>query len=234
MILYILWDAGGTLFDTYPSKVRAIQRAAAELGAQMSAEQILAWVKQSTHYGLEKIATEHEVALSNLETRYKSYYQRIGPEAQPPFPGVEKLCRYICEIGGANFIATHRGRESLTMLLEGHEMSRYFVACITKEDPYARKPDPASLAALLADYDLPRDEVLTIGDRALDIKAGHRAGLRTCFFGEHPPETATKADIVVASFETLCEGIVAENQRAGVEHPVPPEQRRCGTIRQSD
>ena len=148
MILYILWDAGGTLFDTYPSKVQAIQRAAAELGARASTEQILAWVKQSTHYGLEKIAREHGVELSALETRYKRYYARIGPEAQPPFPGVEKLCRYICEIGGANFIATHRGRESLTMLLEGHEMTHYFVACITKEAPYPRKPDPASLEAL--------------------------------------------------------------------------------------
>ena len=229
MILYILWDAGGTLFDTYPSKVQAIQRAAAELGARASTEQILAWVKQSTHYGLEKIAREHGVELSALETRYKRYYARIGPEAQPPFPGVEKLCRYICEIGGANFIATHRGRESLTMLLEGHEMTHYFVACITKEAPYPRKPDPASLEALLADYDLLRDAALTIGDRALDIQAGHKAGLRTCFFGEQPPETETEADIVVASFETLYERIVAENRRAGVKHPAPPEQRRCGT-----
>ncbi|MFP4393976.1 MAG: HAD hydrolase-like protein [Anaerolineales bacterium] len=228
MILYILWDAGGTLFDTYPSKVRAIQRAAADLGARASAEQILAWVKQSTHYGLEKIASEHGLELSDLEARYKHLYKRIGPEAQPPFPGVEKLCRYICEIGGANFIATHRGRESLTMLLEGHEMTHYFVTCITKEDPYPRKPDPASLDTLLADYDLPRDATLTIGDRALDIEAGHKAGLRTCFFGEQPPET--EADIVVASFETLYEHIVAENRRAGVEHPAPPEQRRCGII----
>lgn len=230
MILYILWDAGGTLFDTYPSKVQAIRRAAADLGAQIPADQILAWVKQSTHYGLEKIAAEHELSLAALETRYKHIYARIGPEEQPPFPGVEKLCRYICEIGGANFIATHRGRASLTMLLEGHEMSRYFVACITKEDPYPRKPDPASLEALLADYDLPRAKVLTIGDRALDIEAGDRAGLRTCFFGERPPEIETAADIVVASFETLYERIVAENRRAGVEHPAPPEQRRCGTI----
>ncbi len=234
MILYILWDAGGTLFDTYPSKVQAIHRAAADLGARVSSEQIMAWVKQSTHYGLEKIATEHEVALSDLEARYKRYYQRIGPEEQPPFPGVKKLCRYICEIGGANFIATHRERESLTMLLEGHEMTRYFVACITKEDPYPRKPDPTSLEALLADYDLPRDECLTIGDRALDIEAGHKTGLRTCFFGERPPEIETEADIVVASFETLYERIVAENRRAGVEHPAPPEQRHCGTTRRSD
>ncbi len=204
VIQYLIWDAGGTLFDTYPAVVEACRVALRGFGAEAPSEWVMALCKQTTSYGLRTLAETYRLNEDVFKQQFSQTYDDIEVEYQPPFPGVERVCDYICAIGGQNFIVTHRSRASLEALLEAHAMAHYFTDCIAKEDPYPRKPDPAAYNALIGRYNLDRDRCLAIGDRDIDIVAGQRAGIRTCFFGIEPHEAQT--DLAVTDFRRCTAG----------------------------
>jgi phosphoglycolate phosphatase-like HAD superfamily hydrolase len=209
MIKYLFWDAGGTLFDTYPAVVEACHAALDGFGKEAPSEWVMALCKQTISHGIRTLADTFSLDEETFQRHFRQSYEDIGEQYQPPFPGVKEVCRYICEIGGQNFIVTHRSRASLEALLEAHSMTCYFTASIAKEDPYPRKPDPASLEALIARYVLDRSQCLLIGDRDLDIVAGQRAGIRTCFFGTEPHDA--QPDLQITDYTALHLWLQAEN-----------------------
>ncbi len=209
MIQYIIWDAGGTLFDTYPAKTRAIQAALTALGSEAVYDEVFRLTRIATHHALETLAQQHDVDLETLRADYAARYRAVPPEEQPPFPGVKAICRYICHIGD-NFVVTHRAASSLNLLLRAHEMDMYFTDSLTKESPFPRKPDPASTEAILATYQLDRARTLAVGDRKIDVLAAKRAAIRVCFYGkDQDPEIP--ADIFVTDYVRLLQQIKAEN-----------------------
>ncbi len=184
MIRNVIWDAGGTLFDTYPAKVGAFRQALQDLGRTVATERILRLTLQSTAHAVQTLAAEVDVSADDFESRFREYYRAVPPEAQPPFQGVRAICEYISGTGGGNYIVTHRARASLEGLLQAHDMAHLFLDAYTKESPYPRKPDPTSLNAMLETHDLDRDFTLAVGDRRIDILAAQAAGLRSCYYGE--------------------------------------------------
>lgn len=197
----LIWDAGGTLFDTYPAVVEACRVALRGFGQDAPSEWVMALCRQTTSHGLRTLATTYRLNEDLFKQQFRQTYDDIDAQYQPPFPGVERICAAVCERGGRNFVVTHRSRASLEALLDAHAMARFFTDCIAKEDPYPRKPDPAAYNALIARYSLDRARCLTIGDRDIDIVAGQRAGIRTCFFGTEPCQA--QADLEVTDFEVL-------------------------------
>ena len=209
MIKYLIWDAGGTLFDTYPAVVEACHTVLDGFGKAAPSEWVLALCKRTTSYGIRMLANTFSLDEMTFQQNFKQSYADIEPQYQPPFPGVEDVCRYISEIGGQNFIVTHRSRASLQALLEAHGMACYFTDFIASEDPYPRKPDPAAIEALVARYALDRAQCLLVGDRDLDIVAGQRAGIRTCFFGSESHET--QPDLEIVDYAVLHRWLRSEN-----------------------
>lgn len=201
----IIWDAGGTLFDTYPAVTRAFAEALRGLGASAPDAHILQLARRSTQVAIRTLAQESGVDAAHLEAAFRRNYDAMPATAQPPFPGVVAICAALLERGGRNFIVTHRGRDSLLALLAAHAMTFYFADMLTREDPFPRKPDPAALEALITRHDLDRAATLLVGDRGLDLEAGRAAGVHTCLFvsdadadnGDSP------ADITITHFGEL-------------------------------
>lgn len=209
-IRYLIWDAGGTLFDTYPAVVEALALALREFKKNVALDVIWLLCRKSIGYALKILAEGHALDAAVLAQRYRQRYVAMDAQLQPPFPETVDICRYMCDIGGQNFIVTHRERSLLTKLLDTHKMTFYFTDCITKEDPYPRKPDPAAIMALLARYNLDPGLGMAIGDRELDVIAGQRAGLRTCLFGTESHKTPV--DLQVRDFAGLYAWLIAENR----------------------
>jgi phosphoglycolate phosphatase-like HAD superfamily hydrolase len=122
---------------------------------------------------------------------------------------VKQVCQYICSIGGKNVIVTHRGLKGTMELLEANHMTGYFAACLTRDDGFPRKPDPASFEAAMKRFHLRKEETLTVGDRELDILAGGAAGIASCFYG--PASQGLKADLVISSFDDLYQYLISNN-----------------------
>lgn len=213
MIRYIIWDAGGTLFDTYPSVVHAFLLTLDDLGVEETVSQD--WVdslaRTSIGHCAQVLAETFKLDSDVLYARFRDEYDQIPAEEQTLFPGVTELCEYILASGGMNFIATHRWRSSLIQLLETHQIRHYFEDFVTKDAGYPRKPDPTSLNVIIDRHNLARSSVLAIGDREIDILAGQAAGICTCYFGTEVDVAG--ADCKVTTLSQLLEILKQDEEK---------------------
>ncbi|MBN1284265.1 MAG: HAD-IA family hydrolase [Anaerolineae bacterium] len=205
MRVYLIWDADGTLFDTYPVLAGCLQQALEAMGKTESRDVIQQLAQVTMDHCYAVLAEKHDVDAEELRERARANYRQVPPAGQMPFPGVVDLCKRVCADGGQNFIVTHRDRDSLAALLETHGMAGLFAACITRDDEYPRKPDPAAFLALIERYSLPRESVWAVGDRDLDVLAGQAAGVKTCLFGgaDAAADVGVEPDCRAASYQAF-------------------------------
>ncbi len=210
MIRYLIWDADGTLFNTYPAIAKAMEIALEELGGRAPFERIDRLCKVSFSHCIATLSEEFGLDAERFNALFYERYGALPAEDQAPFPGAVALCDYVRSLGGDNFVLTHRGRTSLYRLLSTHGIGDYFPDCVAGDDGFPRKPDPAAFNALIERNDLPREQTLAIGDRELDLLAAHRAGVRACFFGSNPHEE--EAEFEVVDYVALLNQIGRENE----------------------
>jgi phosphoglycolate phosphatase-like HAD superfamily hydrolase len=183
VIRNILWDVDGTLFDTYPAITYAISRALNGLGQPAALNVIDGLARQSIDRCMATLAQRFRLDPGLLRGGYLAAYEALPLANQPPFPGVAEVCAWILGRGGLNVAVTHRGVASTQALLDAHGLAPLFAGVVSVEQGYPRKPDPAMVLAALRINGLDPAETVIIGDRALDIRAGRAAGVRTCLYG---------------------------------------------------
>lgn len=186
MIKNIIWDFDGTLFDTYPPIVKAMQAGLAIRGFEYSYDKIMGLCKVSMNHCTQVLSDETGIPYDEIDAAFDSLYAEIGLEEQKPFPGVKEILEKIHADGGKNIIITHRRAATMHQLLDMFQLSPYFSGYLTGDDGFPRKPDPAVFFAALQSFQLNPAETLGIGDRALDAQAGQGAGIQTAFYGVPP------------------------------------------------
>ncbi len=163
--------------------VRSFQAALRDLGAAAAYDEIMRLALISVDHCLITLSTAHALSSADLEERFAQHYQIVTPEDQPPFAGVKEVCAYIRAGGGLNLIVTHRHRAGLDRLLVAHHLTADFADIISHDDAFPRKPDPAAFVHLIEKHQLPRQTVLGLGDRDIDILAAQAAGIGAAVFG---------------------------------------------------
>ncbi len=199
---HIIWDLDGTLFDTYPPLIASFERALDELQIAVPRAELVDLLSDTLAACIEEISARHGLDSAVFEARVAYYQRQVTEREQPPFDGVICLCERFLKAGGQNLIFTHRSRESGLCLLDWYRVEGLFSEYLTAEDGYARKPDPAGFNALIARHKLPRERVLMVGDRTLDIEAGKRAGISTCLF-RGKPDPNWPPDFAITWFDEL-------------------------------
>lgn len=180
----VFWDFDGTLVDTYPGMVKAFGEALVACGVndfEIDSEDIYRAMRQhSLGTAYQRFTAEYQVDRDRLS---KIYEQLAAPllNETVAFPGVAELLATVVASGGRNFLLTHRNRRALDRLTTLH-LDQYFSGYVTKDDDYPRKPDPTSLLALCQQYSVDPPAAIMIGDRNLDVAAGHRARMAGALF----------------------------------------------------
>jgi HAD superfamily hydrolase (TIGR01549 family) len=201
MIRYIVWDFDGTLINTYPEIARTVNAALAVFDKTASLERITQLSSISLDFCITELSKEFAISKEALDKHFVVCYETVDLQKQRPFPHVIDVCKKVQELGGQNFIVTHRRKKSLHELLTLHNLHSYFTDIVAGDDGFPRKPDPSAMCYLLEKHQLPLDKVLVVGDRPLDILAGQSAGLKTCLFQSSFPDVCP--DLKISSFEKL-------------------------------
>jgi phosphoglycolate phosphatase-like HAD superfamily hydrolase len=214
MIKHLIWDLDGTLFDTYPALTDAFLAALADWGHTPEPEVVLGLLQVSMTHCITSLAEAYQLPQEALESGFQSHHARIPYHQQILMPGAQAACAYIRSLGGKNVIVTHRPRHSTMELLDVHGLNPLIDDCIAGDDEFPKKPDPASMLAIMSRNGIDPSEGLAVGDRELDIGAGQAAGLRTCLLGRL--DTVVKPDFQVDHLDEVLEIIQREN-RSGRE-----------------
>lgn len=198
-----LWDLDGTLLDTYPAMVAGFQRAVTNLGGTVDRQEVYTMMRQhSVGYAQTEIATRFGWDKAELKTGYQKYEPmlQVAPAA---FDGAKAVLQRVQEVGGHNYLMTHRD-QSAQRYLQRAGLATYFTDAVTAAQPFPRKPDPAALNYLLDKHHVDRTTAVMVGDRNLDIEAGHNAGIAGYLFDlDHLIDVTSQPEVQVASLTAL-------------------------------
>lgn len=198
----LIWDFDGTLFDTYPPLVSAIERALGDFNVSVPRAAIRQMLRGTLSGTIAKLVSAHELQADVFEARINSYHAQANVRENRPFPGAIQLLERILAAGGQNYLVTHRDLESLSAMLTWYRVDGLFADMITSDDDLPRKPDPTAFNAMIARHSLLRDQVLVVGDRDLDIQAGRAAHVHTCLY-DALPSPGVLPDFIIRTFAEL-------------------------------
>jgi phosphoglycolate phosphatase len=186
----IAFDWDGTLFDSTAIIARCIQAAVLDVGGQKPSDEAASYVigmglMQALAHAAPDVPEERYPLLSD---RYRHHYFAIQHEISL-FEGVLPMLAALKARGHLLAVATGKSRRGLDEALATATLAGTFDASRTA-DQTAGKPDPLMLRELMAEFDVPPERTLMIGDTTHDLQMALNAGCASVgvSYGAHEPE----------------------------------------------
>lgn len=202
-IRHLFWDFDGTLYDSYPQITHAFVQTLDALGQRglFSETELLAALKVSVYYAACQCAQRAGLEPSNVMDVFHRYHAQEA--AFPPYEGLESCLRTLHAAGIRHYLYTHRDWRAVAQLKQDG-LWPLFTDSVTRQDGFADKPAPDALLALMARNNALPNECAMVGDRDIDILAGHNAGMRGVLFDPGGFYPKLKAEWRVSSMAELC------------------------------
>ena len=172
---HIVWDMGGTLFDTYPSVDRTLQEVCQSRGCSVELAEVSKLTRVSIAAACAELARRCTIAVEVFTEAYADLKNRWRTVPPPVMPGAREVLAETKRRGGLNLVVTHRDRRSAQDLLCARKIAVDDLICAP--DGHPRKPDPAMHRLALDRYGLDPAHCLAVGDRVIDAVAASQAGM---------------------------------------------------------
>ena len=172
----IAFDWDGTLFDSTTIIARCIQAAVRDVGGKEPTFEAASYVigmglMQALAHAAPDVPQE---MYPRLGDRYRHHYFAIQHEISL-FEGVLPLLAALKGRGHVLTVATGKSRRGLDEALATSALAGVFDASRTA-DQTAGKPDPLMLRELMAEFDIPPERTLMVGDTTHDLQMALNAG----------------------------------------------------------
>ena len=208
----IVFDLDGTLVDTAPDLVRALNETLALEGLpRVKLETVRTMVGQGARVLIERAAARHGVSyqserLDELTETFVDFYRADIARDSKLFPGVEDALGSLAELGAKLAVCTNKRTELSQTLLQALSMTDWFAAIVGADAVAERKPHPDHYRAAVTRAGGTLRRSVMIGDTVADVAAARGAGapVAVVAFG-YCDEGAEKlgADVILRSFSEL-------------------------------
>lgn len=186
----IAFDWDGTLFDSTQIIVRCIQAAVKDVGGTVPTDEAASYVigmalMQALAHAAPDVPPEKYPELGN---RYRFHYLQHQDDLSL-FEGVLPMLADLRDAGHLLTVATGKSRRGLDEVLHSKDLKGVFDGSRTA-DQTAGKPHPLMLQELMAEFDVPPERVLMIGDTTHDLQMALNAGCPSVgvSYGAHEPD----------------------------------------------
>lgn len=214
----IAFDLDGTLVDTAPDLVRALNESVVPAGL---APVPLAAVRAMVGRGARALilrayeragapAPDAEEVEARLDVFLAAYRADIARHSRP-FEGVEAALDHLARRGARLSVCTNKPTRLAAPLLEALDLADRFERVIGPEDAPEKKPDPRHLIAAYGGAPAGPASVL-VGDSEPDVLAAKAAGAAAVVFSDgysEKPADALGADRLFKTYAEL-PGVLAE------------------------
>ncbi len=187
----IAFDWDGTLFDSTKIIVRCIQAAVVDVGGKLPSDEAAGYViglglMQALAHAAPDVPAEK---YPELGARYRHHYG-LHADDLALFDGVLPLLDALKKRGHLLAVATGKSRYGLDEALKNVELQGVFDGSRTADET-AGKPDPLMLHQLMAQFGVPPERVLMIGDTTHDLQMALNAACPSVgvSYGAHEPES---------------------------------------------
>ena len=212
MVLSFIWDMDGTLVDSYPSIVSAVQEVCSVRCIALREQYIHdAVIQTSVGAFLRDLALRYNLDPAVLQTEFNAHNdERI--RTIHAMPHACEVLQTLQEAGHRHYVFTHRGA-SCRAILEHTNLLPYFSEIVTALDGFPRKPAPDAILYLMEKHRISPACCYYVGDRSLDIEAANNAGIRSILYLDpSSPGKATGKETHLISDLTEIPGIISGKQ----------------------
>lgn len=210
----IVFDLDGTLVDTAPDLVRALNETMDLEGLpRTKLDMVRNLVGHGARVLLERAAALHGVTysaerLDQLTQAFVEFYRADIARESRPFPGVEQAMDELAALGAKFAICTNKRTELSNQLIDALGMSDRFSAIVGADAVTDKKPHPEHYrAAVTRAGGVVRRSVM-IGDTTIDVASAKGAGAPVAIvsFGycDGAPESLG-ADVVLDHYSELAQ-----------------------------
>jgi HAD superfamily hydrolase (TIGR01509 family) len=175
----LVFDFDGTLADSIPPAVEAIQAMLAELGyPSRSKEEI----DRHVGYGENPLVAgsigtnDPEKVEAAKKVYFKHYVEKL--KHIDLYPHVEETIRHFKN--KTRIIVSNKRDEFIRIILDHHGLTSEFKEILGGDSAPCLKPDPCVIEQLKKKYKVPPERILFVGDMTVDVETGKNAGVRTC------------------------------------------------------
>ena len=176
----VMFDLDGTLADTGRDLADAVNftRARFDLPKLPDAT-VLAHVGRGVEYLLHHaVPEENPKHFHDLLRVFLDRYESHLLDATVLYPDVhETLCYFR---GKRRAVVSNKMHRLTVAVLRGLGVDGCFDMILGGDSLPQKKPDPALMRRVLSQFEVAAERALMIGDGAIDIEAGKRAGVATC------------------------------------------------------
>jgi phosphoglycolate phosphatase len=177
-IKLIIFDWDGTISDSVARIVSSMQSAATELDmavpTYLEVKEIIGLGLTEAAFRLFPQATREQVF--QLQTSYSQHYRTEDSAPCPFFLGVEETLHQLKADGYQLAVATGKSRAGLDRVLLSLGMEDFFHSSRCADETLS-KPHPLMLEQLLAEFDLPAEAAVMVGDTEFDMEMAVNAGM---------------------------------------------------------
>ena len=177
----IAFDLDGTLIESRHDLADSANELIAERGgAPVSIEAVSGMVGEGA-----RVLVRRALAAAGLDDvpgsleRFLEIYDRRLLNHTHLYDGVTDIVRRVRSVARVALL-TNKPIGPTEKILSGLAVRELFDDVIGGDGPYPRKPDPASLAELMARAESTPLRTLMVGDSAVDLETAQRADVRCC------------------------------------------------------
>ncbi len=181
----IVFDFDGTLADTWRDIATGLNRTLVEAGLpRADGPEVRAWIGNGVAALIQRATGgDDPERLAALRARFRDHYARCCLDTTALYPGMEDVLLALAGLPLA--ILSNKPERFLVQIAEGLGIGAQFAAIVGGDTLPVQKPDPATLAHVVAAVGGTPARVWMVGDSAVDVATGRRYGARTigCAWG---------------------------------------------------
>jgi len=217
----VVFDLDGTLIDSRRDMAESANELLAGYGAAtLAVESVTAMVGEGARRLVERACAASGLVPTPADAleRFLQIYDRRLFEHTRCYDGVESVVEALSTRVALAVLTNKPGRPT-GRLLEHFGLRRPMVTVVAGDGPYARKPDPAGLVAIMGMAGAVADETLLVGDSWIDFDTAASAGTRFCLarygfgFEQRPHERRQRVELAVDRPSDLVALITAAQSR---------------------
>ena len=203
----VVFDLDGTLVDSLQDLCDSANELVTEHGgATLEPLQVARMVGEGATVLVERVIAASGIVIDPAAAlaRYLEIYDGRLLRNTRPYPGIPEFLRDAAKLVPLGVVTNKPARAAMPVL-EGLGLAGFFREIVGGDGPHPKKPNPASLLAMMGAAGGSAARTLLIGDSAVDLRTARNAGTRFCHarygFGSHqfPDDEIGPADWVVDS-----------------------------------
>jgi 2-phosphoglycolate phosphatase len=207
----VLFDLDGTLIDTAPDMVAALDKLCTEEQQNVLPFEAVRSVVSNGSVALVKLAFGEnldEKRLEYLKKRYLEIYEQDVAVDSCLFEGTQKVLDYLTEHNMNWGVVTNKPGWLTLPLMKALALDVHAACIVSGDSTENRKPHPEPMHYACELAGSKSEECVYVGDARRDIEAGNNAGMKTLiasygYIGEHEDTNSWGADALIRKPEEI-------------------------------